>query len=266
MLAHNQAGIVALQLNEAAEVKHGFSHVIVESQSIGLLLRYIISNYSSVKLDFADSISLSENGCLDELYFQQLYGHNSQESEGNMSSRSLSNLRDEQERISQVLFSMNTRGLISSRSDVIALLSGELLQLRVEKSYLFQTSYHWEPHYFLLTSIGILKFKGADMVSAPDFVPLRSMVKTDIIDDEQSKYTTQKFLQITFIESETSSNLEKEMILTSENVGQVIEWTEMIKRLRLLYTESKSAMEAIGAHSNGKSLFDNTTQLGPISP
>lgn len=95
-----------------------------------------------VKLDFADSISLSENGCLDELYFQQLYGHNSQESEGATSIRSINNGREEpkqeeSERISQVLFSMNTRGLISSRSDVIALLSGELLELRVETSYLF---------------------------------------------------------------------------------------------------------------------------------
>lgn len=69
MLAHNQAGLAALHLNEAAEVKHGFSHVLIESPSMGLLLRYIISNFTGVKLDFADSISLSENGCLDELYF-----------------------------------------------------------------------------------------------------------------------------------------------------------------------------------------------------
>ena len=32
---------------------------------------------------------------------------------------------------------MNKRGLISSRSDVVALLSGELLELRTEKRYLF---------------------------------------------------------------------------------------------------------------------------------
>ena len=143
VLAHNQAGLAALHLNEAAEVTHGYSHVLIDSPSLGLLLRYIISNFAGVKLDFADSISLSENGCLDELYFQQLFRHNSQESDGNMSVRSLNNNHpprrgeEDQERISQVLFSMNTRGLISSRSDVIALLSGELLELRVEKSYLF---------------------------------------------------------------------------------------------------------------------------------
>jgi len=56
------------------------------------------------------------------------------------------------------------------------------------------------------------------------------------------------------------------MILSSENVSQVIEWTEMIKRLRQLYSESKSAIEAVGGYSNGKSLFDNSTKVGPISP
>lgn len=57
------------------------------------------------------------------------------------------------------------------------------------------------------------------------------------------------------------------MVLSSETVSQVIEWTEMIKRLRQLYSESKSAIEAISGHSNGKSLFDNSTLVGgPISP
>lgn len=69
--------MMALHLNANAEVTHGFSHVVIESPSLGLLLRYILNNFSHVKLDFAESISLSENGCLDELYFQQLYGHNS---------------------------------------------------------------------------------------------------------------------------------------------------------------------------------------------
>lgn len=40
----------------------------------------------------------------------------------------------------------------------------------------------------------------------------------------------------------------------------MIEWSEMIKRLCQLYHESKSAIEAIGGRSNGKSLFDNATE------
>ena len=76
---------------------------------MGLILKYVMNNYKSVRLDFADSIALSEDGCLEE-------------------------------RVSPVLLNMNNRGLISSRSDVIALLSGELLELRTETSYLFKVS------------------------------------------------------------------------------------------------------------------------------
>ena len=50
------------------------------------------------------------------------------------------------------------------------------------------------------------------------------------------------------------------MVLSSETVTQVIEWSEMIKRLCQLYHESKSAIDAIGGRSNGKSLFDNATE------
>ena len=159
---------------------------------------------------------------------------------------------------------MNNRGLISSRSDVIALLSGELLQLRIERSYLFQTSYHWEPHYYLLTSIGILKFTGANMTAAPKFVPLKSIVNAELIDGtEVTKITTEKVLKVTYEddrEPSTAENNQTAMLLTSEAANQVIEWTEMIRRLQQLYAESKGAMEAIGVNSNGRSLFDNTTK------
>ena len=75
VLSHNVAGVAALHLTDAAQVMQGFSHLIIESQSLGLLLRFILNNYSSsIKMDFADSISLSESGCLDELRFQQLFG------------------------------------------------------------------------------------------------------------------------------------------------------------------------------------------------
>ena len=56
------------------------------------------------------------------------------------------------------------------------------------------------------------------------------------------------------------------MNLTSHIVSQVIEWTEMLKRIRKIYSESKHKLEASGTHSHGKSLFDNTTKEGQISP
>ena len=159
---------------------------------------------------------------------------------------------------------MSTRGLISSRSDVIALLSGELLELRTEKTFLFGQSYHWEAHYYLLTSIGIFKFVNTDMVHRPQFVPLRNMLHVDMVEDEQTKYTTEKVLQVTYADPD-AGGAHTNMLLSSETLSQVIEWTEMIKRLRQLYTESKSAIEAKPNKRPGKSLFDNSTKAGAVS-
>jgi len=39
---------------------------------MGLILKYVMNNYATVRLDFADSIALSDDGCLEELFFQQL--------------------------------------------------------------------------------------------------------------------------------------------------------------------------------------------------
>ena len=93
-------------------------------------------NNPNIKIDFADSVSLSESGCLDELQFHHLFGGQGTnlESDGSISQRSAP---IDQERISHALLSMSNKGLISSRSDVIALLSGELYERREEKSYLF---------------------------------------------------------------------------------------------------------------------------------
>ena len=113
---------------------------------------------------------------------------------------------------------MNTRGLISSRSDVIALLSGELLQLRTEKSIIFKTSYHWEPHYFLLTSIGILKFVGANMTLAPQFVPLKNMIEADIIENEATRFSTDKIIQIVY-RCPDAPGLTEEMLLSSDTIS-----------------------------------------------
>ena len=43
-------------------------------------------------------------------------------------------------------------------------------------------------------------------------------------------------------------------------------WTTRRMKKPWWYSESKSAIEAVGGHSNGKSLFDNSSKVGPISP
>ena len=88
------------------------------------------------------------------------------------------------------------------------------------------------------------------------------MVKTELVDDEQSKYTTTKILLIKHLDPDNASANHIDIHLSSETVSQVIEWTETIKRLRQLDSESWSTVEAVGTHLQGKSLFDNSNRVG----
>lgn len=54
-----------MHLTDAAQVILGISHLVLESESTGLLLCYFLKIHRGVKLDFVDSIRLSENGCLE---------------------------------------------------------------------------------------------------------------------------------------------------------------------------------------------------------
>lgn len=84
------------------------------------------------------------------------------------------------------LFNLNKNSVISSRSSVIAILSGELLELQVRKSFLFQKQYDWIQSYLLLTSIGIFKFKGLELDEIPDYIPLSSITSVTLLEDDDS--------------------------------------------------------------------------------
>ena len=59
-LAENHASICTLEVTPEAEAKLGRSHLILESQSVGLLMRFIIENSDvyDIGLDFADNVQI----------------------------------------------------------------------------------------------------------------------------------------------------------------------------------------------------------------
>ena len=140
------------------------------------------------------------------------------------------------------LLNMNTRGLISSRSEVVAILSGELLELKKETSYLFKTQLSWEPHYFLLTTIGILKFPEANIEKTPHLIPLRNIVRAYQVDNEApSEGTLDRSLKIVHVRSERPEK-QLSLVLSTESRVQITEWEDTIKRLQILYNSSHSAL------------------------
>ena len=72
LIAENTPSAAAFELSEELEAKIGTSHLIIETTSLGLLMRYLLDNFYSIKLDFTDNISLNNNGCLEDFNFNAL--------------------------------------------------------------------------------------------------------------------------------------------------------------------------------------------------
>jgi len=72
LIAENTPSTAAFQLDEEVEAKFGTSHLIIQTKSLGLLMRFILDHYFSLKLDFTDTIALNINGCLEDFAFDQL--------------------------------------------------------------------------------------------------------------------------------------------------------------------------------------------------
>lgn len=72
LIATNTPSAAALELNEEVETRLGTSHIIMETKSLGLLMRYVLDNTYSIKLDFGDSFSLNCEGCLEDFQFSSM--------------------------------------------------------------------------------------------------------------------------------------------------------------------------------------------------
>ena len=72
LIAENTPSTAAFELDEELEAKFGTSHLIIQTTSLGLLMRFILDHYFSLKLDFTDTIALNINGCLEDFAFEQL--------------------------------------------------------------------------------------------------------------------------------------------------------------------------------------------------
>ena len=69
LIAENTPSVAAFELDEEVEAKIGASHLIIETSSLGLIMRYILDHYFSIKLDFTDSFTISNNGVVEEFAF-----------------------------------------------------------------------------------------------------------------------------------------------------------------------------------------------------
>ena len=62
----------AIQVSEEVEAKIGRSHLIFESKSMGLLMRYVLEREYNIELDFCDSVPVRINGGDGDFCFTEL--------------------------------------------------------------------------------------------------------------------------------------------------------------------------------------------------
>lgn len=62
VLAENVPSACTLQVDETVEDKIGRSHLIFESKSMGLIMRYILEREYDIEVDFSDSVPIRERG------------------------------------------------------------------------------------------------------------------------------------------------------------------------------------------------------------
>ena len=62
VLAENVPSACTWQVDEEAETKIGRSHLIFESRSMGLIMRYVLEREYEIELDFCDSVPIRTAG------------------------------------------------------------------------------------------------------------------------------------------------------------------------------------------------------------
>ena len=73
VIAENVPSACTMQVDESVEDKIGRSHLIFESKSMGLILRYVLErNYEEIEVDFSDSVPIREQGVEKDFCFTDL--------------------------------------------------------------------------------------------------------------------------------------------------------------------------------------------------
>ncbi len=110
-----------------------------------------------------------------------------------------------------------------------------------------------------------MKFDAVNMDKTPLFVPLKSILKADLIEDSSSWHSNGHVFKIEYEDLELSGQT-TEMLLTSDTANSVIEWSEMVKRLHQLYEMSKATTPKVEKNGGVGGLIDNSERNSMVSP
>lgn len=72
VIAENVPSACTMQVSDLVEGKIGRSHLIFESKSMGLIMRYVLEREYEIELDFCDSVPIRNGGKESDFCFTEL--------------------------------------------------------------------------------------------------------------------------------------------------------------------------------------------------
>lgn len=142
MLAENVPSACTLEVDFETEKKINRSHLVLESPSMGLLMRYMLERDYNIEIDFTDSIPMRIGGkdidfCFEDLNVQRAIAQAEENS-----------------------------GIVRSTFD------GPIYELE-EGGFLSKST--WKRCYSVMTNIGFLKFNEKDLLEQPELFGIKTL-------------------------------------------------------------------------------------------
>jgi len=142
MLAENVPSACTLEVDEETEKKINRSHLVMESPSMGLLMRYILEREYSIELDFTDSVPIRIGQSEIDFCFADL-----------VVQREIDQMEE-------------NSGIIRSTFDGVT--------YELESGGVFGSD-KWHRHFCVLTNIGLFKFNERDLLQAPVLISIKTL-------------------------------------------------------------------------------------------
>ena len=142
MLAENVPSACTLEVTPETEKEINRSHLVMESPSMGLLMRYVLERDYNIELDFTDAVPIRINGKDEDFCFNDL-----------LVQREIAQLEE-------------NSGVVRSTFD-------GPIYIYVEGGFLSSST--WARSYCVLTNLGLFMFNEKDVLEPPELIGIKTL-------------------------------------------------------------------------------------------
>ena len=204
MLAENVPSACTLEINAEAEAKLNRSHLILESPSMGLLMRYILEKDYNIELDFTDNVPIRINNKFEDFFFEDLV---------------------EQREIAAM---EADSGILRSTFD------GTCYEL--EAGGMFGKDV-WKSYYCVMSNLGFIKFNENDLLAPPEIMGIQTLNLVSMKGQKRAGRSNLFEVSVMNHKKEVDSR-----VLSIDDPQVYVKWEKKIKEMLTERKTKKQAM------------------------